>query len=77
LQDEKAYLKGATTDLHRGANRKATIKQLTKGKKNGLSVASRKRISAARKNAWAEVRKLGLKDLAGLKAYKAKHAKAA
>jgi len=73
LQDEKAYLKGATTDLHRGANRKATIKQLTKGKKNGLSVASRKRISAARKNAWSEVRKLGLKDLAGLKAYKAKH----
>jgi hypothetical protein len=77
LQDEKAYLKGATSGLHRGAKRKTKLKELTKGKKKSLSAASRKRISVARKKAWAEVKKLGLKDLAGLKAYKAKHAKAA
>jgi hypothetical protein len=77
LQDEKAYLKGATTGLHRGAKPKAAIKESTKGQKKGLSAASRERMAAARKKAWAEVKKLGLKDLAELKAYKAKHAKAA
>lgn len=77
LQDEKAYLKGATSGLYRGAKRKATIKELKKVKKRVLSAASRKRISAARKKAWAEVKKLGLKSLADLKAHKSKLAKAA
>jgi hypothetical protein len=77
LEVERALLTNANAALHRGAKRKVKLKELTKGKKKGLSAASRKRISAARKKAWAKVKKHGLKDLADLKAYKAKHAKAA
>jgi len=43
---------------------------------NSPSAAARKRMAAERKRDWAEVRKHGLKNLAELKAYKAKQAKA-
>jgi len=50
-------------------------KKTKKGKGGGVSATTLKKQSAAKKKAWAEVRKLGLKNLAELKAHKARHAK--
>jgi hypothetical protein len=77
LQEELALLKGTTTGLRRGAKRKAVVRELRAkvSKRKGPSAAALKKMSAERKRVWAEVKRLGLKNLAELKKYKAKKSK--